>query len=86
MPLPVPQETTWSMLDLANRIEQIENGLVHLTRRTGRKCTRQEVRDIDDPGTLMIVRYIDQSTEQPVAEYEVRDDPPRIIVRMRGGA
>jgi hypothetical protein len=67
-----------------DRIEQIEDGLVRLTHRTGRKCVRQEVKDIDDPGTLMIVRYIDQSTEQPVAEYEVRDDPPRIIVRMRG--
>ncbi|MFA7120642.1 MAG: hypothetical protein WC277_04135 [Bacilli bacterium] len=86
MPLPVTQNTPWSPLDLANRIEQIEDGLVQLTYRTGRKCVRQEVPDIDDPGTLMIVRYIDQSTEQPVAEYEVRDDPPRIIVRMRGGA
>ncbi len=78
-------ETSWSLLDLSEKIKIIETGLRHLTFRSGRKCERIEIATSpDDPGAIKVVKFQAPEDPEPVAEYEIRSDPPRIVIRMRG--
>ncbi len=68
----------------SERIRRIETGIKRLSHRTGRQFTRKEIKSSLDPGVIAIVRYIDPIERRSVAEYEVRTDPLRVVIRMRG--
>ncbi len=69
---------------LSERIRNIEIGIKRLSHRSGRQFDREEVKGSSDSGIITIVRYIDPVERRSVAEYEVRNDPLRILIRMRG--